>query len=150
LYGLTETYGPAAICEPQPEWADLDAEALAERTSRQGVANVIGEPVRVLDEDGADVPADAATAGAIALRGNNLMLGYHRDPDATVAAAPDGFFRTGDLGVMHPDGYVQLVDRTKDIIISGGENIPSVEVENALAAHPAVVEAAVVARPDDT
>ncbi|MFC4009298.1 AMP-binding protein [Nonomuraea purpurea] len=148
LYGLTETYGPAVICQPQPEWGGLGAEDLAALTARQGVANVIAQRVRVVDEDGADVPADATTIGEIAVRGNDVMLGYHRDPEATAKAAPDGWFRTGDLAVMHADGYLRLVDRAKDVIISGGENIASVEVENALMSHPAVREAAVVARSD--
>lgn len=149
LYGLTETFGPAVICQPQPDWAGLEPERLAGHTARQGVANVIAEPVRVIDENGQDVPADATTIGEIAVRGNDVMLGYYRDPDATRSAAPDGWFRCGDLAVRHPDGYLQLVDRSKDIIISGGENIASVEVENALQTHPAVLEAGVVARPDE-
>jgi fatty-acyl-CoA synthase len=148
LYGLTETFGPAVICQPQPEWAALGPAELAERTARQGVANVIAQPVRVIDANGNDVPADAVSTGEIAVRGNDVMLGYHRDPEATRTAAPDGWFRCGDIAVRHPDGYIQLVDRTKDVIISGGENIASVEVENVLQAHPAVLEAAVVARPD--
>ncbi|MGP4101313.1 AMP-binding protein [Nonomuraea sp. KM90] len=147
LYGLTETYGPAVICQPQPEWRGLDVEESAALTARQGVGNVIAQRIRVVAEDGGDVPADAATVGEIAVRGNDVMVGYHRDPAATEKAAPDGWFRTGDLGVVHPDGYVQVVDRAKDVIISGGENIASVEVENALVSHPAVEEAAVVARP---
>ena len=98
--------------------------------------------------EGGDVPADGRTLGEIAMRGNNLMLGYYRDPEATQRAAPDGWFRTGDLGVLHPDGYVELKDRAKDIIISGGENISSLEVESSLASHPAVLEVAVVAAPD--
>jgi len=105
--------------------------------------------VRVVTEDGADVPADGATVGEIALRGNNVMLGYLKDPDATAKAAPDGWFRTGDIGVAHPDGYVELRDRSKDVIISGGENIASVEVEQAIAEHPAVLEVAVIAVPDE-
>lgn len=145
LYGLTETFGPAVICQPQPEWATLDPAQLAERTARQGV---IAQPVRVIDGDGNDVPADAVGTGEIAVRGNDVMLGYHRDPEATRTAAPDGWFRCGDVAVRHPDGYIQLVDRTKDVIISGGENIASVEVENVLQEHPAVLEAAVVSRPD--
>lgn len=148
LYGLTETFGPAVICQPQPEWAELDPAQLADRTARQGVANVIAQPVRVVGQDGNDVPDDATTTGEIAVRGNDVMLGYHRDPEATRAAAPDGWFRCGDIAVRHHDGYLQLVDRTKDVIISGGENIASVEVENLLQRHPAVLEAAVVARPD--
>ncbi|MFG2074686.1 AMP-binding protein [Nonomuraea maritima] len=148
LYGLTETYGPAVVNQPQPGWSGLGVEELAALAARQGVGNVVAQRVRVVGEDGRDVPADAATVGEIALRGNDVMLGYHRDPEATALAAPDGWFRTGDLGVLHPDGYVQLVDRAKDVIISGGENIASVEVENVLVGHPAVREAAVVARPD--
>ncbi|NJP92952.1 AMP-binding protein [Nonomuraea sp. FMUSA5-5] len=148
LYGLTETYGPVAICQPQPEWPGLPVEESAALTARQGVGNVIAQRLRVVGDDGRDVPADAATVGEIAVRGNDVMLGYHRDPAATDKAAPDGWFRTGDLGVLHPDGYVRIVDRAKDVIISGGENIASVEVENVLVEHPGVREAAVVARPD--
>jgi fatty-acyl-CoA synthase len=149
LYGLTETYGPAVICQPQPEWADLGPGDLAGKLARQGVANVIAERARVVGPGGQDVPSDGGTVGEIALRGNDVMTGYYNDQQATAAAAPDGWFRTGDLGVCHPDGYVQLVDRAKDVIISGGENIASVEVENLLGTHPAVLEAAVVARPDE-
>ncbi|GAA2877333.1 hypothetical protein GCM10020220_078770 [Nonomuraea rubra] len=148
LYGLTETYGPAVICQPQPEWRDLPIGESAALTARQGVGNVIAQRIRVVADDGRDVPADAATVGEIAVRGNDVMIGYHRDPAATGKAAPDGWFRTGDLGVVHADGYVQIVDRAKDVIISGGENIASVEVENVLLSHPGVLEAAVVARPD--
>ena len=104
---------------------------------------------RVIGPDGTDVPADGTTIGEIALRGNNVMSGYLHDPQATAAAIPDGWFRTGDLGVLHPDGYVELRDRSKDVIISGGENIASVEVEQAIADHPAVLEVAVIARPDE-
>jgi fatty-acyl-CoA synthase len=149
LYGLTETFGPVMICDWRPEWNGLDAAEQARLKARQGVGNMISCRARVVGPDGADVPADAATVGEIALRGNNVMLGYLRDPDATAAAAPDGWFRTGDLGVLHPDGYVELRDRSKDVIISGGENIASVEVEQVLADHPAVLEVAVVAAPDE-
>jgi fatty-acyl-CoA synthase len=113
------------------------------------VGNVISCEVRVVDGQGQDVPADAQTMGEIAMRGNNLMLGYYQDAAATSNACPDGWFRTGDLGVMHPDFYIELRDRAKDIIISGGENISSVEIEQALATHPAVLEAAVVAAKDE-
>lgn len=147
LYGLTETFGPVVICEWHPEWDELPVEEQAELKARQGVGNVIAQEVRVVDQDGADVPADGETLGQIAIRGNDLMLGYYEDEAATAAAIPDGWFRTGDLGVMHDDGYVELRDRAKDIIISGGENIASVEVESALASHEAVLEAAVVAAP---
>jgi fatty-acyl-CoA synthase len=148
LYGLTETFGPVVICDWKPEWDKLGAELRAQLKARQGVGNVIAQAARVVANDGGDVPADGETLGEIALRGNDVMLGYYRDPEATAAAAPDGWFRTGDLGVMHPDGYVELRDRLKDVIISGGENIASVEVEQVIAGHPAVLEVAVVARPD--
>ena len=145
LYGLTETYGPLALNEWQPQWRDLPASDQAKLKARQGVGNVVAEPVRVVDEYGHDVPADVETVGEIVARGNNVMLGYYLDDEATEAATIDGWFRTGDLAVMHPDGYVEIRDRSKDIIISGGENIASVEVEQALDSHPAVLESAVVA-----
>jgi fatty-acyl-CoA synthase len=148
LYGLTETYGPAVICEWRSEWDGLAIEEQARLKARQGVANAIGETLRVVDDRGRDVPPDATTMGEIAIRGNNLMLGYYRDDEATRKACPDGWFRTGDLGVRHPDDYIELRDRAKDIIISGGENISSVEVERALNQHDAVLEVAVVAAPD--
>jgi fatty-acyl-CoA synthase len=149
LYGLTETFGPVMICDWKPEWDNLSPERRARLKARQGVANVIAEPARVVTEHGNDVPADGETLGEIALRGNDLMLGYYKDPEATAAAVPDGWFRTGDLGVMHPDRYVELRDRSKDVIISGGENVASIEVEQAIASHPAVLEVAVVARADE-
>nr|WP_183655964.1 AMP-binding protein [Prauserella isguenensis] len=149
LYGLTETFGPAMICDWRPEWSALEPGEQARLKARQGVGNLIACRVRVVADDGGDVPADGETTGQIALRGNNVMLGYYRDPDATRAAAPDGWFRTGDIGVMHPDGYVELRDRSKDVIISGGENIASVEVEQVIADHPAVLEVAVIAVPDE-
>ena len=148
LYGLTETFGPAMICDWRPEWNGLDEVATARLKARQGVGNMISCTVRVIASDGTDVPADGTATGEIALRGNNVMLGYFKDEAATRAAAPDGWFRTGDIGVRHPDGYIELRDRSKDVIISGGENIASVEVEQAIADHPAVLEAAVVALPD--
>ncbi|ONH58787.1 acyl-CoA synthetase [Frankia sp. CcI49] len=149
LYGLTETFGPAMICDWRPEWDALDDAARSRLKARQGVGNMISCVVRVVDSAGADLPADGRSVGEIVLRGNNIMLGYFKDPEATVAAAPDGWFHTGDLGVLHPDGYVELRDRSKDVIISGGENITSVEVEQAIADHPAVLEVAVIAVPDD-
>lgn len=148
LYGLTETYGPAVICDWRPEWDELDPEAHARLKARQGVANMISCETRVVADDGTDVAADGATVGEIALRGNNVMLGYLHDPAGTAAAAPDGWFRTGDLGVRHPDGYIELRDRSKDVIISGGENIASVEVEQTIMEHPAVLDVAVIAVPD--
>jgi fatty-acyl-CoA synthase len=149
LYGLTETFGPAVVCEWRSEWSKLPIERQGQIKARQGVGNVIAQELRIVDSDGRDVPDDAATIGEIALRGNNVMLGYYCDDEATQRAAPDGWFRTGDLGVMHPDRYVEIKDRSKDIILSGGENIASLEVERALAAHAAVMEAAVVAGPHE-
>jgi fatty-acyl-CoA synthase len=149
LYGLTETYGPAMICDWRPEWNGLDSHERARLKARQGVGNMVSATARVIGPDGTEVAADGESIGEIAIRGNSVMLGYLKDPEATRRAAPDGWFRTGDLGVRHPDGYVELKDRSKDVIISGGENISSVEVEQALAEHPAVLESAVIAVPDD-
>jgi fatty-acyl-CoA synthase len=148
LYGLTETFGPAVICEWRGEWNGLAIAEQARLKARQGVGNVISQELRVVDPGGKDVPADGRTLGEIALRGNNVMLGYYLDELATRKAIPDGWFRTGDLGVMHADGYIEIRDRAKDIIVSGGENIASIEIERALCSHPAVMEAAVVAGPD--
>jgi len=154
LYGLTESYGPAVICDWRPEWGALGPAEQARRKARQGVANIACSPLRVVDADGVDVPADGATPGEVVLRGNVVMLGYYRDPEATAAATvqrPDGaWFRTGDVGVVHPDGYMEVRDRAKDVIISGGENIASIEVEQTLVRHPGVLEAAVVGAPDET
>ncbi len=154
LYGLTETYGPSLICDWRSEWDVLPAAEQARIKARQGVGTLVTSSVRVVDAGGADVPADGATQGEIAIRGNNVMLGYYKDPGATAAASVDGpggtWFRTGDMAVMHDHGYVEVRDRAKDVIISGGENIASIEVEQALASHPDVVECAVVAAPDDT
>ena len=154
LYGLTETYGPSLICDWRSDWDGLPDAEQARIKARQGVGTLVTSSVRVIDADGADVPADGETQGEIAIRGNNVMLGYYKDPDATAAASvegPDGtWFRTGDVAVMHDHGYVEVRDRAKDVIISGGENIASIEVEQALASHPDVVECAVVAAPHDT
>ena len=154
LYGLTETYGPSLICDWRREWDDLPANEQARIKARQGVGTLVTSSVRVVDADGTDVPADSTSQGEIAIRGNNVMLGYYKDPDATAAASVEGpggtWFRTGDVAVMHDHGYVEVRDRAKDVIISGGENIASIEVEQALASHPDVVECAVVAAPDDT
>jgi fatty-acyl-CoA synthase len=149
LYGLTETYGPLAVCAWHPEWSDLDLEAQARLKSRQGVPTVVTERLRVVDDEMRDVPADGETLGEVVMRGNNVTIGYYRDEEATREAFTDGWFHSGDLGVMHPDGYIELRDRTKDIIVSGGENISSIEVEQALLAHPDVSEAAVVGVPDE-
>jgi len=154
VYGLTETYGPYTVCVPQESWQDLPGEERARLQSRQGVAMIQADPVRVVElelRDGAlvDVPADGETMGEIVMRGNNVMQGYYRDPDATTKAFAGGWFHSGDLGVMHPDGYVELRDRAKDVIVSGGENISTVEVEHAIVSHPDVLEVAVVGVPDE-
>ena len=149
VYGLTETYGPYTYCQFQPEWAGLPAEERAVMQSRQGVCMIHAEGVRVVDDTMADVPADAATMGEVVMRGNNVMAGYYLDPEATAEAFRGGWFHSGDLGVMHPDGYIELRDRSKDVVISGGENISTIEVEQALMSHPAVLEAAVIGVPDE-
>jgi fatty-acyl-CoA synthase len=149
LYGLTETYGPYAICEWRAEWDDLAPERRAALRARQGVPFVQAGELRVVDEAMNDVPADGATMGEVVMRGNNVMLGYYDQPEATAEAFRGGWFHSGDVGVLHPDGYIELRDRKKDIIISGGENISTVEVERALYEHPAVLEVAVVASPDE-
>jgi fatty-acyl-CoA synthase len=149
VYGLTETYGPHAICEVQSDWAGLDAAGRARMLSRQGVPLLHGAHLRVVDEQMRDVPADGKTLGEVVMRGNNVMRGYYRDPDATAKAFAGGWFHSGDVGVMQPDGYIELRDRSKDIIISGGENISTIEVENALYQHPGVQECAVVGVPHE-
>ena len=150
LYGLTETYGPATLCVPQPEWAKLGVDDLATRMARQGVATLALDEARVCDPaTGKTVPADGKTLGEIQLRGNTLMKGYLKNPETTAKAFADGWFSSGDLAVMHPDHYIEIKDRSKDIIISGGENISSLEVEEVLYQHPAVSEAAVVAIADE-
>jgi fatty-acyl-CoA synthase len=149
LYGLTETFGPIAVNQWQPQWDELSPEDRAARKARQGVGNVIAERLRVVDETGADVPADGETMGEIVVRGNDVMLGYYRDEQATAEVDLKGWLRTGDLAVRHPDGYLEIRDRSKDVIISGGENIASVEVERVIDSHPSVLESAVVGFPDD-
>jgi fatty-acyl-CoA synthase len=149
LYGLTESYGPTTVCAWQEDWAGLPLGARAARMARQGVAYLTLDRQRVVDpRTMADVPADGETLGELVLRSNTLMKGYLKNPAATEAAFENGWFHTGDLAVRHPDGYVEIKDRSKDIIISGGENISSLEVEDALYRHPQVMEAAVVAKPD--
>lgn len=149
VYGLTEVYGPYTICEYQDEWNQLGEDERASLLSRQGVGMLTAESARIVDENMGDVPADGQTMGEIVLRGNNVMIGYYRDEAATEQAFAGGWFHTGDLGVMHPDGYIQVRDRAKDIIISGGENISTIEVEQALASHPEVLDLAVVGVPDE-
>jgi fatty-acyl-CoA synthase len=149
VYGLTETYGPMTICEWNPAWDALDVGQRSLLKARQGIQYVTADAVRVVDAEMRDVPPDAETMGEIVMRGNNVMKGYFADPEATAEAFRGGWFHSGDLGVMHPDGYIEVRDRAKDIIISGGENISTIEVERALVRHPDVLEAAVVAIPDE-
>jgi fatty-acyl-CoA synthase len=149
LYGLTETYGPHVFCEMQPAWEGLDPDGKARVMARQGVPYPHATHLRVVDSEMRDVPADAAHMGEVVMRGNNVMLGYYRDPEATATAFAGGWFHSGDLGVVHPDGYIELRDRKKDIIISGGENISTIEVEHTVVKHPAVLECAVVAIPHE-
>ncbi len=148
-YGLTETYGPHTVCEWQSEWQAEPPDRRAALLARQGVAFLGADPIRVVDEEMRDVPRDGETIGEVVMRGNNVMAGYFADPDATAHAFRGGWFHSGDLGVWHPDGYIELRDRAKDIIISGGENISTIEVEQALASHSAVLECAVVAMPHE-
>ena len=151
VYGLTEVYGPVTVCAWHGEWDSLDIEAQATLKSRQGVAYVTLDGLGVLTPGSADpVPADGETMGEVVMRGNTVMKGYLKNDAATEEAFAGGWFHTGDLGVMHPDGYIELKDRAKDIIISGGENISTIEIEDVLYRHAAVLEAAVVGRPDDT
>jgi len=149
VYGLTETYGPAAVCAKHTEWAALDIAGRTERNGRQGVRYTCEEGMTVMDgETMTEVPWDGETMGEIMFRGNITMKGYLKNADATAEAFRGGWFHSGDLAVMQPDGYVKIRDRAKDVIISGGENISSLEVEDALYRHPAVLAAAVVAQPD--
>jgi fatty-acyl-CoA synthase len=149
VYGLTEVYGPAAVCAKQAHWEGLSIEERAQLNGRQGVAAPMQQAIAVLDpETMQPVPADGETMGEIFFRGNVVMKGYLKNSSATEEAFAGGWFHTGDLAVMYPDGYVKIRDRSKDVIISGGENISSIEVEDALHRHPAVMLAAVVAMPD--
>jgi fatty-acyl-CoA synthase len=148
VYGLTETAPFITVCEPRPEHDALSPSARAVVKARQGVELLTSGDLRVVDADGRDVPRDAATVGEIIVRGNVVMKGYYNDPEATAQALRGGYFHSGDAAVIHPDGYVEIRDRMKDVIISGGENISSVEVEGVLLRHPAVQEAAVVGMPD--
>jgi fatty-acyl-CoA synthase len=150
VYGLTETYGPATVCAWHEEWDDLELEERARLKSRQGVRYVVEDGVMVADPlTLAPVPHDGVTLGEVFFRGNVVMKGYLKNPKASEEAFAGGWFHSGDLGVTHPDGYIELKDRSKDIIISGGENISTIEVEGVLFQHPDVTEAAVVARPDE-
>ena len=148
VYGLTETAPLIAICEPRPEQAAMSPEARSVLKARQGVELITSGELRVVDEDHRPVPRDGTTLGEIVVRGNVVMDGYYRDPEATADAMRGGWFHSGDAAVVHPDGYAEIRDRFKDVIISGGENISSVEVEGVLMRHPAVREVAVVGMPD--
>jgi fatty-acyl-CoA synthase len=148
VYGLTETYGPHTVCAWNEAWDRLPADDMAQKAARQGQGYVVADLVRVVDDAMRDVVMDGETLGEVVMRGNNVMKGYFEQPDATAEAFRGGWFHSGDLGVWHPDGYIELRDRKKDIIISGGENISTIEVEQAVAKHPAVLECAVVAVPD--
>ena len=148
LYGLTESYGPATLCAWQEAWDDLDLDARSRNMARQGVALPTLSGVRVVDDRGEDVPRDGTVLGEVVLRGNTIMKGYLKNPQASAKAFEHGWYHTGDLAVWHADHYIDIKDRSKDIIISGGENISSLEVEECLYRHPQVMEAAVVARPD--
>lgn len=149
-YGLTETYGPMTICAWRREWNVLEAQERSQLKARQGVPYIIaGTDVRLVDEQMVDVPSDGATMGEVVMRGNNVMIGYYDNPEATEQAFRGGWFHSGDYAVMHPNGYLEIRDRKKDIIISGGENISSVEVERIIYEHPEVLEAAVVGVPDE-
>ncbi len=150
LYGLTESYGPATLCAWQDDWAGLDLPARARLMARQGVRYPTLEDLQVADPRTHEpVPRDGRTPGEVMLRGNTIMKGYLANPKATEAAFREGWYHTGDIAVWHPDGYIEVKDRSKDVIISGGENISSLEVEECLYRHPSVMEAAVVARPDE-
>jgi fatty-acyl-CoA synthase len=150
LYGLTESFGPSTVCMWQPQLDAMEIDAKSIFMARQGVNTPMLEAATVRDPATlAPVPADGATMGELMLRGNTVMMGYLKNPTATTEAFAGGWFHTGDLAVQHPDGYVEVKDRAKDIIISGGENISSLEIEEALYKHPAVMEAAVVAHPDE-
>ena len=149
LYGLTETYGPYTVCAWQPEWRGLSFEAQGKLLARQGVGYAVGGPTRVVDGQMNDVPADGATLGEVVMQGNMVMKGYWDDPEATATAFRGGWFHSGDVAVMHPDGYIELRDRSKDVIISGGENISSIEVEQVIYRHPDVLECAVIGAPHE-
>jgi fatty-acyl-CoA synthase len=148
VYGLTETYGPYTVCELQDGWDALDVRERSKLLARQGVGMIVTDGVRVVDEQMCDVPRDGDTLGEVVMRGNNVMKGYFDDPEGTAEAFRGGWFHSGDLGVWHPDGYLELRDRAKDIIVSGGENISTIEVEAAIDSYPGVLEVAVVSHPD--
>ncbi|MGH7389966.1 MAG: acyl--CoA ligase family protein [Candidatus Rokuibacteriota bacterium] len=149
VYGLTETYGPHTVCAWHAEWDALPPDEQATKAARQGQGYALFDLVRVVDDKMQDVPRDGETLGEVVMIGNNVMTGYFDQPDATAEAFRGGWFHSGDIAVWHPDGYIELRDRKKDIIISGGENISTIEVEQCIVKHPAVLECAVVAIPDE-
>src|SRR5699024_1590138 len=150
VYGLTETYGPAALCARHQEWDELSLDERVAKNARQGVRYPTQIGMSVFDRDtDTEVPRDGATLGELVFRGNIVMKGYLKNPEATAEAFQNGWYHTGDLGVLEPDGYIRIKDRDKDIIISGGENISSIEIENVLSKQPAVASSAVVARADE-
>jgi fatty-acyl-CoA synthase len=149
VYGLTETYGPITVCPTQERSSELPVEQRAELLARQGQAYPSADLIRVVDPDMQDIPRDAETMGEVVMRGNNVMSGYFADQAATEKAFHGGWFHSGDLAIWHPDGNIELRDRSKDIIISGGENISSIEVEQTICAHPAVLECAVIGVPHE-
>jgi fatty-acyl-CoA synthase len=147
VYGLTEVYGPYTVCEEQPDWDSLETENKAKLLARQGVPYIGADGLRVVDKDLNDVSADGKTMGEVVMRGNMVMKGYYNDPEATQQAFRGGWFHSGDLAVMHPDGYIEVSDRSKDIIITNAENVSSIEVEQCLYRHEAVLECAVIGIP---
>ena len=149
VYGLTETYGPFTTTAPRTEWQELDPEEHARLLARQGQAYVTADLVRVVDDEMNDVPRDGETMGEVVMHGNMVMKGYLDNEEETQEAFKGGWFHSEDIGVWHPDGYIEIRDRDKDVIISGGENISSIEIEQVLAEHPAVMEAAVTSMPDE-
>jgi fatty-acyl-CoA synthase len=149
VYGLTETYGPYTTSTPRKDWEDKEPEERARLLSRQGQAYVTGEIARVVDERMNDVPRDGETMGEIVMRGNMVMKGYLDNEEATERSFKGGWYHSGDTAVWHPDGYVEIRDRSKDVIISGGENISTIEVSQVVDRHPAVLESAVIAVPDE-
>jgi len=150
LYGLTETYGPATVCIPQDDWPELALQERSGRMARQGVHYLTLDDAQIMQSESMDIiPNDGTTIGELMIRGNTVMKGYLKNPEATKEAFAGGWFHTGDLGVQHPDGYIEIKDRAKDIIITGGENVSTLEIEETLYRHPAILEAAVVAQPDD-
>lgn len=149
VYGLTETYGPFTVCEYQPDWKDLPAAEQGKLLARQGVSFVMGDGLRVVDEHMHDVPDDGEALGEVVMQGNMVMKGYYDDPEATATAFRGGWFHSGDVAVRHPDGYIELRDRSKDVIITGGENVSSIEVEQCIYRHTSVLECAVVGAPHE-